>query len=77
MDLRANSIILKKRYIKLPIILYTITTETISKKKLFKSPFDIPLLMAQNSKDFRKLKRHQIEDMINNFPLHHDKFVAA
>lgn len=33
--------------------------------------------MAQNSKEFRKLRKHEIDRMINQFPLHHDKFVAA
>lgn len=75
-ELNHNSLLLMDaKYIKMPIFLNSLTERTIGAHKLFRSPFDVNLLMAQNSREFRKLKKEEIDAMINQFPLHHDKFV--
>jgi hypothetical protein len=33
--------------------------------------------LAQNIKEFRKMKKTDLHDNVNTFPLHHSKFVVA
>lgn len=78
MELDANSLLLSdEKYIKMPIFLNSLTDKTINAHKLFIYPFDINLLLAQGAKEFRKVKKEDLEAQVNTFPLHHDKFVQA
>jgi len=77
-ELDHNSLLLMdEKYIKLPIFLNSLTARTIGAHKLFRYPFDVNLLLAQNSVEFRKTKKAELQAQINTFPLHHDKFVQA
>jgi hypothetical protein len=77
-ELDHNSLLLTdEKYIKMPIFLNDLTDKTINAHNLFIYPFDINLIMAQGGKEFRKIKKEELEQQINSFPLHHDKFVQA
>lgn len=61
-ELDHNSLLLmNEKYIKLPIFLNALTTRTIGAHKLFRYPFDVNLLLAQNSDEFRKAKKADLE----------------
>ena len=68
---------MSEKYIKLPIFLNDLTDQTIGAHKLFKYPFDVNLLLAQNSDEFKRVKKADLEAQISTFPLHHDRFVQA
>jgi hypothetical protein len=77
-ELDHNSLLLMDRkYIKLPQFLNSLTLSTFGAHRLFRFPFDISLLMAQNSKELRKLSAQDLEAQVNTFPLNHGKFVLA
>ena len=77
-ELDHNSLLLMdEKYIKLPQFLNSLTLRTIGAHKLFRYPFDINLLLAQNSKELKKLDKEELAAQVNSFPLHHDKFVLA
>ena len=57
-ELDRNSLLLmNEKYIQLPIFLNNVTNKTIGSHKLFRFPFDINLILAQNSKEFKKIKK--------------------
>ena len=70
-------LLMDEKYIKMPIFLNSLTARTIGAHKLFKQPFDVNLLLAQGAKEFRKVKKPELEAQVNSFPLHHDKFVLG
>jgi len=77
-ELDHNSLLLMdEKYIKLPQFLNSITLSTIGAHKLFRYPFDAGLLMAQNSKELRKLTEEELDAQVNTFPLNHSRFVLA
>jgi hypothetical protein len=77
-ELDHNSLLLMdEKYIKLPQFLNSITLSTIGAHKLFRYPFDVGLLLAQNSKELRKLAPQELDAQVNTFPLNHGKFVLA
>jgi hypothetical protein len=57
MELDHNSLLLtNQKYIKMPLILSSLTAETIGEHRLFAAPFDTEILLNQHSRDFRKVK---------------------
>ena len=65
-ELDKNSLLLmNEKYIQLPIFLNSITSKTIGSHKLFRFPFDPNLILAQNSKEFKKIKKENLDGIIN------------
>ena len=44
---------------------------------MFNWPFDVDILHSQNFPEFKRVKKGDLDRLVNQFPLHHDKFVAA
>ena len=79
-ELDSNSIALtNKRFIKIPMILFELTKQTLGKHKLFRFPFDLQILTVQNhvSSDFKRIPLNKLQEIVNEFPLDHSKFVYA
>ena len=65
-ELDKNSLLLmNEKYIQLPIFLNSITFKTIGSHKLFRFPYDVNLLLAQNGKEYKKIKKENLDLMIN------------
>ena len=57
-----NSLLLTdEKYIKLPVFLNDLTDRTINAHKLFIFPFDVNLIIAQGAREFRKVKKEELD----------------
>jgi hypothetical protein len=65
-ELDHNSILLMdEKYIKMPVYLNSLSSETIGKYKLFSWPFDVEVLHASQSKDFALVKKADLHSLVN------------
>jgi len=66
-----------EKYLKLPVFLNDLTQVTIGAYKLFSWPFDIEALISRSHKEFGKIKKNEMGELVNTCPLQHSDFVKA
>ena len=61
----SSLLLMDEKYIKLPQFLNSLTVRTIGAHRLFRFPFDVGLLTAQDCKELRKLTAQELETQVN------------